>query len=275
MYHFRLNQNHKSDFLIAFLCVGIIHALFIAYLRKADSLDLKPALSTLAPIRVALVQANPIQKHSPKALSLSKPSLSTVEKKVITKPKKVLAQSKSIKKKILDPSAQPVLKQSALAIEKQASHAISKTETKTLPLKSEPTLASNELDKPVNQAQQTAIKKNNDEGQQSELVQKGVKLLRYQLPRYPNKNYLIDQGLLGKVLIIKIEVLNTGSIGRVELVQSVGDDYVDRFFLKYLRSRSYKKKWQFSPKKIGNRSVTSWVELPLKVDIKGNSYENT
>lgn len=78
-------------------------------------------------------------------------------------------------------------------------------------------------------------------------------------PKYPK--LMKSQNITGKV-VLKVEVLSNGRVGRVEVVSSSGIEQLDKSALKSLKS------WQFKPKEVNKKYVTSWVEVPIRFRIE-------
>jgi TonB family protein len=78
-------------------------------------------------------------------------------------------------------------------------------------------------------------------------------------PLYPQEAR--KKGYEGEVLL-KVEVLANGRVGRVELKKSSGYEILDRSALNAV------KEWKFIPANKGNGSVPSWVNIPIKFQLQ-------
>lgn len=58
---------------------------------------------------------------------------------------------------------------------------------------------------------------------------------------------------------VKVEVLETGEVGRVVLLESSGLTFLDKIALNDVKNH-----FEFEPKRLNNRPIVSWVELPIK-----------
>jgi TonB family protein len=78
-------------------------------------------------------------------------------------------------------------------------------------------------------------------------------------PLYPQEAR--KKGYEGQVLL-KVEVLANGRVGRVELKKSSGYEILDRSALNAV------KEWRFIPAHQGNGSIPSWVNIPIKFQLQ-------
>jgi len=78
-------------------------------------------------------------------------------------------------------------------------------------------------------------------------------------PLYPQEAR--KKGYEGEVLL-KVEVLANGRVGRVELKKSSGYEILDRSALNAV------KEWKFIPANKGNGSIPSWVNIPIKFQLQ-------
>ena len=78
-------------------------------------------------------------------------------------------------------------------------------------------------------------------------------------PLYPQEAR--KKGYEGEILL-KVEVLANGRVGRVELKKSSGYEILDRSALNAV------KEWKFIPANKGNGSVPSWVNIPIKFQLQ-------
>jgi protein TonB len=63
-------------------------------------------------------------------------------------------------------------------------------------------------------------------------------------------------------VILKVEVLPNGHVGRIELKKSSGHESLDRSALHAVRQ------WRFFPGKEGEETVTSWVNVPIHFKLR-------
>lgn len=91
------------------------------------------------------------------------------------------------------------------------------------------------------------------------------KLVKRVLPLYPES--LKNTGIMGDVLL-EFEVLSDGSIGEVEVKQSLipGQDGLDETAIKAVEQ------WEFRPAKNNGESVGCWVTYPVSFKIINNSH---
>jgi TonB family protein len=78
-------------------------------------------------------------------------------------------------------------------------------------------------------------------------------------PLYPQEAR--KKGYEGEILL-KVEVLANGRVGRVELKKSSGYEILDRSALNAV------KEWKFIPANKGNGSIPSWVNIPIKFQLQ-------
>jgi protein TonB len=78
-------------------------------------------------------------------------------------------------------------------------------------------------------------------------------------PLYPQEAR--KKGYEGEILL-KVEVLANGRVGRVELKKSSGYEILDRSALTTV------KEWKFIPANKGNGSIPSWVNIPIKFQLQ-------
>ena len=83
--------------------------------------------------------------------------------------------------------------------------------------------------------------------------------LRNPKPVYPEEAR--EKGYGGEVML-RVEVLPTGEVGRIELQRSSGYDLLDRSALGAVR------RWRFLPAKNGEIHVSSWVHVPIKFQLE-------
>jgi len=91
------------------------------------------------------------------------------------------------------------------------------------------------------------------------------KLVKRVLPLYPES--LKKSGIMGDVLL-EFEVLSDGSIGEVEVKQSLmpGQDGLDEEAIKAV------KQWEFRPAVYKGKPVDCWVSYPVTFKINNNSH---
>ena len=78
-------------------------------------------------------------------------------------------------------------------------------------------------------------------------------------PLYPQEAR--KKGYEGEVLL-KVEVLANGRVGRVELKKSSGYEILDRSALTTV------KEWKFIPANQGNGAIPCWVNIPIKFKLQ-------
>jgi protein TonB len=78
-------------------------------------------------------------------------------------------------------------------------------------------------------------------------------------PRYPEAAR--RQGLEG-VTLLKFEVLTTGRVGQVLVERSAGYADFDEAAVEAVKG------WRFEPARRGSQSVTVWVTLPVRFELK-------
>ena len=110
-------------------------------------------------------------------------------------------------------------------------------------------------------------------GMQEEKIQvaKGVSLFERETsfvhPRYLNNpkpaypQEAKQRGHQGEVTL-RVEVLASGQVGRIEIRRSSGHEILDRSALATV------KQWQFVPAKRGKESIPLWVNIPIKFRIE-------
>lgn len=62
-------------------------------------------------------------------------------------------------------------------------------------------------------------------------------------------------------VILRVEILEDGRVGRIEVSESSGFSSLDQSALKTV------KKWHFIPGRIGNDNVTMWVNVPIRFQL--------
>jgi protein TonB len=78
-------------------------------------------------------------------------------------------------------------------------------------------------------------------------------------PRYPRQAR--NGGQEGAVML-RVEVLFSGRVGRIRVDESTGYDALDTAAVEAV------KRWRFTPAKRGNRSVTTWVRIPIEFNLR-------
>jgi protein TonB len=78
-------------------------------------------------------------------------------------------------------------------------------------------------------------------------------------PFYPQEAR--KKGYQGEVML-KVEVLTNGRVGRVEVKKSSGYELLDR------SASAAVKQWKFIPAKEGNEEIPFWVNIPIKFQLK-------
>jgi len=78
-------------------------------------------------------------------------------------------------------------------------------------------------------------------------------------PHYPNEAR--KKGYQGKV-VLRVEVLSNGLVGKVEVKSSSGYEVLDRAALADVKQR------KFNPAKVGGKSVSSWMDIPIKFQLQ-------
>jgi TonB family protein len=78
-------------------------------------------------------------------------------------------------------------------------------------------------------------------------------------PLYPREAR--KKGYQGEVML-KVEVLANGQVGRVEVKKSSGYELLDR------SASTAVKQWKFTPAKKGKETIPFWVNIPIKFQIK-------
>jgi protein TonB len=78
-------------------------------------------------------------------------------------------------------------------------------------------------------------------------------------PRYPK--VARRKGCEG-VVVLKIEILPNGRVGKVRIKRSCGHDILDKSALKTV------KKWRFIPAKRGEDPMRIWAEIPIKFELE-------
>jgi protein TonB len=78
-------------------------------------------------------------------------------------------------------------------------------------------------------------------------------------PRYPKEAR--QKGYEGEILL-RVEVLPDGGVGKVEVKRSSGHEILDRSALAAVRQ------WKFIPAKKGGNAVSSWVNIPVKFQLQ-------
>lgn len=85
------------------------------------------------------------------------------------------------------------------------------------------------------------------------------RLLSNPKPQYPLDAYVKHQE--GKVMLA-LEILETGQVGRVKLLQSSGVESIDEAAILAVRS------WRFSPAQNSEGVVKQWIKLPIEFNLK-------
>ncbi|MBI5685339.1 MAG: energy transducer TonB [Verrucomicrobia bacterium] len=75
------------------------------------------------------------------------------------------------------------------------------------------------------------------------------------MPAYPRVAKI--QGWEG-VTVLRLEVLEDGAVGKVELVQSSGHSVLDEAAIRAVQ------RWRFEPARRGNSAVTCSIEVPIR-----------
>ncbi len=69
------------------------------------------------------------------------------------------------------------------------------------------------------------------------------------------------KGMEGEV-VLRVEVLPDGRVGHVEIKKSSGYEILDRSALSTVR------RWKFIPAKFGERTISTWVNVPIKFQLQ-------
>jgi protein TonB len=80
-------------------------------------------------------------------------------------------------------------------------------------------------------------------------------------PKPPYPPEARRQGYHGEVLL-KVEVLSNGQVGKIEVKKSSGYDVLDRSALNTVR------KWKFVPARKGETPVSLWVNIPIRFQLQ-------
>ena len=77
-------------------------------------------------------------------------------------------------------------------------------------------------------------------------------------PRYPN---LARQHGWQGIAVFRMRVLTDGTADSVELIKTSGHSVLDKVSLETVR------KWRFIPARAGDKTVSSWVEIPIRFQL--------
>jgi protein TonB len=91
------------------------------------------------------------------------------------------------------------------------------------------------------------------------LTQATPDYLRNPPPRYPR--IARERGWRGTTLL-RVEVLANGSAGYIEIAKSSGYRVLDEVSVEAVRD------WKFLPATLGGRPVSSWVEVPIRFQLR-------
>jgi protein TonB len=84
--------------------------------------------------------------------------------------------------------------------------------------------------------------------------------IRKVMPSYPRSARLA--GIEG-VSLLKVEVLADGSVGRIVLQASSGNQELDR------AAQAAVSQWHFAPARRGDRRIKAWVVVPIRFRLTG------
>ncbi len=91
-------------------------------------------------------------------------------------------------------------------------------------------------------------------------VIKGPAALKMPAPKYP---WVAKKNKLEGELLLKVEVLPSGNVGEVVLIDSSGHEILDDAAI-----TTIKKKWQFKAGSKLGKAVKSWIEVPIKFSLE-------